>query len=69
MNNSKFQYIDLNIVNSDLKKENQLLKEQIRQLDSCTLTLKSKNFKLSVSGVGKEKISGDQIRCDQDLMS
>jgi len=63
----KFEYIDLEKINSDLKKENQFLKEQVQQLDSCTLALKSEILKQSVTGNGKEKISGDQIRCDQDL--
>ena len=39
MTSLKFEYIDLEKVNSDLKKENQLLKEQVEQLDSCTLSL------------------------------
>ncbi|KAG5587274.1 hypothetical protein H5410_047708 [Solanum commersonii] len=64
----KVEYIDLEKINSDLKKENQFLKEQVQQLDSCTLTLKSKILKQNVTENGKEKTSGDQIKCDQDLM-
>ena len=63
----KFEYIDLEKINSDLKKENQFLKEQVQQLDSCTLALKSEILKQSVTRNGKGKNSGDQIRCDQDL--
>ena len=68
MTSLKFEYINLEEVSSDLKKENQLLKEQVQQLDSCTLALKSEILKQSVTGNEKEKISCDQIRCDKDLM-
>ena len=37
----KFEYIDLEKINSGLKEENQFLKEQVQQFDSCTLALKS----------------------------
>ena len=56
MTSLKFEYIDVEKVNSDLKKENQLLKEQVEQLDSCTLSLKSELLKRSIIGDEKEKL-------------
>ncbi|KAH0747982.1 hypothetical protein KY290_027214 [Solanum tuberosum] len=52
---------------SDSESDIDKREEQVQQLDSCTLAHKSEILKQSVTGNGKEKISGDQIRCDQDL--
>ncbi|KAG5610328.1 hypothetical protein H5410_021609 [Solanum commersonii] len=41
-------------------------KREVKQLDFCTLALKSEILKQSVTENGKGKISGDQMRCDQD---
>ncbi|KAG5616301.1 hypothetical protein H5410_016125 [Solanum commersonii] len=48
---------------SDIEKR----EEHVQQLDSCTSALKYEILTQSVTGNGKEKISDDQIRCDQDL--
>ncbi|KAG5586337.1 hypothetical protein H5410_046771 [Solanum commersonii] len=52
----KFEYTDLEKINSDLKKENQFLKKQVQQLNSYTLALKFEILKQSVTGMGKEKL-------------
>ena len=49
LTNLKFKYIDLENINSCMKKENQFLKEQVQQLDSYTLARKSEILKQSVT--------------------
>ena len=63
----KFEYIDLEKINTSLKEENQLLKEKVNQLETSNLSLKTEFLELSVIGKGKGKVNDDQTSHEEHL--
>jgi len=57
MTSLKFEYIDLEKLNSELQEKTKQLLQKTQQLETCNLALKSENIKLKI--LGKEKV------CDQ----
>ena len=60
MTNLNYENIDLVKLNSEIKEKKYVI-EKTHQLDSCNLSLKSENLKLSVIAKEKDK------ECDQPL--